>query len=275
MLLVLADDAFGARWRNQTDFSLVAAVDEPPPERRSRSWLVVAATVGMIVLASLGIFSLFEAAALAAVAVIAGGAISIGEGWRAINLNVVLTMAVAISLGAAVTVSGLADQVAELVGRAESLGFGDVGIVVAIMLATIVLTELVTNTAAAALMVPVGITIANEVGMDPKMLAYAVLVGASCSFLSPVGYQTNLMVFGLGGYKFTDFTRVGFPVDAVDAGDLGDHLADRVRLTSTLRRGSGPQSGVGRSGDGGPGTGSGGQAPRRAVSEATCSRNHS
>ena len=212
VLLVLADDAFGGRWRNQTDFSLVAAVDEPPPERRTRSWLVVVATVGMILLASLGVFSLFEAAALAAVAVIAGGAISIGEGWRAINLNVVLTMAVAISLGGAVTVSGLADEVADLVGQAESLGFGDVGIVVSIMLATIVLTELVTNTAAAALMVPVGITIANEVGMDPKMLAYAVLVGASCSFLSPVGYQTNLMVFGLGGYKFTDFTRVGFPL---------------------------------------------------------------
>ncbi len=212
VLLVLADDAFGARWRNQTDFSLVAAVDEPPPERRSRSWLVITATVAMIVLASLGVFSLFEAAVLAAVAVVGGGAISIREGWRAINLNVVLTMAVAISLGAAVTVSGLADQVAELVGRAESLGFGDVGTVVAIMLATIVLTELVTNTAAAALMVPVAITIANEAGTDPKMLAYAVLVGASCSFLSPVGYQTNLMVFGLGGYKFTDFTRVGFPL---------------------------------------------------------------
>lgn len=212
VLLVLADDSFGVRWRDQADFSLVAAIDEPPPERRSRSWLVVAATVAMILFASLGIFSLFEASLLAAAVVVVGGAISVGEGWRSINLNVVLTMAVAISLGGAVTVSGLADQVAELVGRSSSLGFGDVGTVVAVMIATIVLTELVTNTAAAALMVPVAITIANEAGTDPKMLAYAVLIGASCSFLSPVGYQTNLMVFGLGGYRFTDFTRVGSPL---------------------------------------------------------------
>lgn len=212
VLLVLADDSFGVRWRNHTDFSLVAAVDEPPPERRSRSWLVVAATVGMIVLASVGAFSLFEAALLASIVVVAGGAISIGEGWRAINLDVVMTMAVAISLGGAVTASGLAGEVAELVGRSSELGLGDVGVVVAVMATTIVLTELVTNTAAAALMVPVAIGIAADIGSDPKMLAYAVLVGASCSFLSPVGYQTNLMVFGLGGYRFTDFTRVGFPL---------------------------------------------------------------
>ncbi|MEP4652789.1 MAG: anion permease, partial [Ilumatobacter sp.] len=74
------------------------------------------------------------------------------------------------------------------------------------------LTELVTNTAAAALMVPVAISVADGVGADPRMLAIAVLIGASCSFLSPVGYQTNLMVFGLGGYRFSDFARVGFPL---------------------------------------------------------------
>lgn len=212
VLLVLADDAFGVRWRGHTDFSLVAAVDEPPPERRSRSWLVVAATVGMIALAASEVFTLFEAAVLASIVVIAGGAISIGEGWRAINLNVVLTMAIAISLGGAVTESGLAGEIAVLVGRSSSLGLGQVGVVVATMSTTIVLTELVTNTAAAALMVPVALSVAADVGSDPRMLAYAVLVGASCSFLSPVGYQTNLMVFGLGGYRFTDFTRVGLPL---------------------------------------------------------------
>jgi di/tricarboxylate transporter len=61
-------------------------------------------------------------------------------------------------------------------------------------------------------MVPVAISVAAEIGADPKMLALAVLIGASCSFLSPIGYQTNLMVYGLGGYRFTDFTRVGFPL---------------------------------------------------------------
>ncbi len=212
VLLVLADDGFVSRWRNEADFSLVAAVDDPPPERRNRTGLVVAATIGMILLAAFGVLNLFEAAVLAAIVVVAGGAISMNEGLRAINVNVVATMAVSIGLGSAVSISGLADEVAGLVERSESLGFGNVGIVVVTMLATIVLTELVTNTAAAALMVPVAISIADGVGVNPRMLAIAVLIGASCSFLSPVGYQTNLMVFGLGGYRFSDFARVGFPL---------------------------------------------------------------
>lgn len=212
VLLVLAPEEFGRRWRSDADFSLVAAVDGPPPARRDRSWLVLAATVGLVVLATTGIVSLFEASLAAAGVVVAGGAISLREGWRSINLNVVLTMAVAISLGAAINMSGLDGEIASVVERADRLGFGDVGLVVAAMIATLILTELLTNTAAAALMLPVALSIADDVGAEPRMLAVAVLIGASCSFLSPVGYQTNLMVFGLGGYKFSDFTRVGAPL---------------------------------------------------------------
>lgn len=212
VLLVLADESFARRWRNHADFSLVAAVDESPPERRSHSMLVIAATIGLIVVATAGVLSLFEAAVAAAIVVVAGRAISVSEAWRAINLNVTLTMAVAISLGGAVSSSGLAAEVASLVSSADELGLGNVGLVVVTMLATLVLTELLTNTAAAALMVPVALSVAADVGADPRMLAIAVLIGASCSFLSPVGYQTNLMVYGLGGYRFTDFTRVGLPL---------------------------------------------------------------
>ena len=75
-----------------------------------------------------------------------------------------------------------------------------------------VLTELLSNNAAAALMLPVGLAVAASADVDPRAFAVAVLIGASCSFLSPVGYQTNLMVYGLGGYRFTDFTRVGAPI---------------------------------------------------------------
>lgn len=212
VLLVLADEPFARRWRNHSDFSLVAAADEAPPERRSHSLLVIAATIGLVVVATAGLVSLFEAAVAAAIVVVAGGAISVSEAWRSINLNVTMTMAVAISLGGAVASSGLAAEVAGVVAKAESLGLGEVGIVVVTMLATLVLTELLTNTAAAALMVPVALSVAVDVGVEPRMLAIAVLIGASCSFLSPVGYQTNLMVYGLGGYRFTDFTRVGLPL---------------------------------------------------------------
>ncbi len=212
VLLVLAEESFGRRWRGDADFSLVAAVDEAPPVRRSRSWLVITATVALVVVATTGWLSLFEAALLAAGAVVLGGALTLREGWRAINLNVVLTMAAAISLGAGVSQSGLAGEIATLVHQADRLGLGDVGLVVAVMVATLVMTELLTNTAAAAVMLPVALAVASDSGAEPRMLAVAVLIGASCSFLSPVGYQTNLMVYGLGGYRFSDFTRVGAPL---------------------------------------------------------------
>ncbi len=212
VLLVLARSSFARQWRGHADFSLVAAVDGAAPVRRPRSWLVLAASIGMVVVAATGITTLFEAALGAAIVVVVGGALTTHEAWRAVNLNVVLTMAVAISLGGAVAASGLATDIAGLVERVEVLGLGDLGLVVAMMLATIVLTELLTNTAAAALMIPVGLSIASNAGVDPRMMAISVLIGASCSFLSPIGYQTNLMVFGLGGYRFSDFARVGAPL---------------------------------------------------------------
>jgi di/tricarboxylate transporter len=172
----------------------------------------LAATVSMIVIATSGVVSLFEAALGAAILVVVGGAVTAHEGWRSVNVNVVLTMAVAISLGRAVAVSGLAADIAGLGERVDALGAGDVGLVVAVMLASILLTELLTNTAAAALMIPVATSIAARTGAEPRMLAVAVLIGASCSFLSPIGYQTNLMVFSLGGYRFSDFPRVGAPL---------------------------------------------------------------
>ena len=212
VLLVLASASFGHRWRGDADFSLVAALDDPPPSRRHRAWLPIVAAVAMIVVAAFGWFTLFEAALAAALVVVAGGVMSAREAWRSINIDVVLTMAVAISLGGAVSASGLAAEIASLLGSDGVLRAGDVGLIAGVIIITIGLTELVTNTAAAALMVPVGLSAAAEVGADPRAIAIAVLIGASSSFLSPIGYQTNLMVYGLGGYKFTDFARVGFPL---------------------------------------------------------------
>ncbi|MFK8023550.1 MAG: SLC13 family permease [Ilumatobacter sp.] len=212
VLLVLSDDSFAQRWRGDRDFSLVAATGGPPPVRRDRSLLTVLATLGLVVAAVSGLLDLFQAALASAVVVVAGRAISMTEAWRAINRNVVLTMAVAISLGAGIAESGLAAEVAGLVEWFADAGLGDAGLVVVLMVVTIVLTELLTNTAAAALMVPIALAVGDDLGTDPRMFVIAVLFGASCSFLSPVGYQTNLMVFGLGGYRFTDFTRVGAPL---------------------------------------------------------------
>jgi di/tricarboxylate transporter len=214
VLLVLASPEFERQWRGHADFSVIAAHDAPPPVRRHAAGLVLAAIVGRVVLTVTNVFDLMEASLLAAVVLIVSGVISPNEARRAVNLNVVLTIAMSISLGTAVSVSGLAGEMARVLGE---LGdpFGDTGRLVAVLATTMVLTELLSNNAAAALMLPVATTTAIEAGLDPRSFAIVVLIGASCSFLSPIGYQTNLMVYGLGGYRFRDFTIVGAPLTLV------------------------------------------------------------
>jgi Trk K+ transport system NAD-binding subunit len=214
VLLVLATPEFERQWRGHRDFSVIASRATSPPVRSARGWVVLTAIVGMIALTVTNVLELMEASLLAAVALIVLRVISVREARRAVNLNVVLTIALAVSLGTAVSVSGLAGEMSTLLGR---LGepFGDVGSVVAILAATMLLTELLSNNAAAAVMLPVATALSLENGLDPRSMAIVVLIGASCSFLSPIGYQTNLMVYSLGGYRFVDFTRLGAPLTVV------------------------------------------------------------
>lgn len=214
VLLVLATPEFERQWRGHGDFSVIASLDAAPPARRARAGLVIASIVAMVAATVFGLFDLMEASLLAAVALVAFRVVSVTEARRSVNLNVVLTIAMSVSLGTAVAVSGLAAEMAVVLGN---LGdpFGDVGRLVAVLAATMILTELLSNNAAAALMLPVATATAIEAGLDPRSFAIVVLIGASCSFLSPIGYQTNLMVYGLGGYKFRDFTVVGAPLSLV------------------------------------------------------------
>jgi di/tricarboxylate transporter len=214
VLLVLATPEFERQWRGHRDFSVIASRSTSPPVRSARGWVVLTAIVGMIALTVTNVLDLMEASLLAAVALIVLRVISVNEARRAVNLNVVLTIALSVSLGTAVAVSGLAGQIATVLGR---LGdpFGDIGSLVAILAATMLLTELLSNNAAAAVMLPVATALSLENGLDPRSMAIVVLIGASCSFLSPIGYQTNLMVYSLGGYRFADFTRLGAPLTLV------------------------------------------------------------
>jgi len=110
--------------------------------------------------------------------------------------------------------SGLAEQLAH--GLVSWFGgLGDLGLVLGILVATVLLTELITNNAAAVLIFPIGLATATQAGIDPHPIAVAIAIGASSSFLTPIGYQTNTMVYGMGGYRFGDFARVGVPLTAL------------------------------------------------------------
>jgi di/tricarboxylate transporter len=97
-------------------------------------------------------------------------------------------------------------------------GFGTMGVLIALYVVTVILTELVTNNAAAALMFPIALASAGSMGEDPRPFALVLAIAASMAFATPLGYQTNLMVYGPGGYRFSDFLRLGLPLHLLAAG---------------------------------------------------------
>jgi di/tricarboxylate transporter len=211
LLLVLADPDFGRRWRDGHDFLLVSAIDGGTPLRRNRARAVELVTLGLIVVAGAGVLDLLKTSLLAALAVLVIGAITPAEARRAINWEIILMIAASFGLGAAMQESGLAGEIGQLlVDGFEPLGA--VGILAGVLLATMILTELLSNNAAAVLMFPISLATAADAGLHFRPFAIAILIGASCSFLTPIGYQTNLLVFGMGNYKFRDFTRLGAPL---------------------------------------------------------------
>jgi di/tricarboxylate transporter len=211
-LLLVADTGFRDRFRDGRDFILIAPLRGVPPFRPRRAWLVAAIGIGFILATGTGRVPILQGALAAAVAVIGTRALTIRQAREALDLNILILIAAAFGLGAAVESSGLGAVIADLlVGLMGP--FGLLGALAAILIATMALTELMSNNAAAVLLFPVAVATAAVTGTDPRPYVIAVTMGASLSFLTPIGYQTNLMVYGPGGYRFADFTRLGAPID--------------------------------------------------------------
>jgi di/tricarboxylate transporter len=213
-LLVLADATFRDRWRDHGDFLVVAPVRGLPPKGTRHVWIVAAIGIGFIVATASGLLPILQGSILAALLVLATRTLTVRQARDAIDLNLVVMIAAAFGLGAAVESSGLAAAGAQAV-TAVMAPFGAIGALAGIIAATIVITELLSNNAAAVLMFPLGIATATAIGADPRPFVIAVTLTASLSFLTPIGYQTNMLVYALGGYRFTDFTLLGAPLTAL------------------------------------------------------------
>jgi di/tricarboxylate transporter len=133
-----------------------------------------------------------------------------------INWEIYVTIAGAFGIGKALVNSGVAGGVATgLASVGTGLGIGPAGTFAMIYLATFLISNVVTNNAAAALIFPIAIDVATQADVDPIQMSYCVMLSASASFMSPFGYQTNLMVYGPGGYKYVDFLKFGFPMQVI------------------------------------------------------------
>ena len=211
VLLVVGPEGFRRDMRGRADFSVVAPYEIKAPLRRRSARVVELATLALIVVTAIGLVDLTRAAMGVALALVALRVITPGEARRAINLDIIAMIAFSLGLGAAAEASGLAESAANRLVDATST-MGDLGLVAGIAIATLIATEVLSNNAAAALMFPVASSAALAAGVDIRPLAVVILIVASCSFLTPIGYQTNTMMWSMGGYRFTDFTRVGAPL---------------------------------------------------------------
>jgi len=210
-LILLSDPGFRQRWRDRGDFLMVSEMGGTPPAITKKAWIVGIVGIGIVGVAGAGLLPILHASLIGVIALIAGGVLTATEARASIDLDTIIVIAASFALGAGMENSGLAAAAAELVIGAT--GGGSVhGALLGIVVATAIATEMITNNAAAALLFPIAFASAARLGVDPRPFAIAVAVAASSSFLTPIGYQTNTMVYGPGGYRFTDYLRVGFPL---------------------------------------------------------------
>jgi di/tricarboxylate transporter len=213
-LLLLSDPGFRDRWRDRNDFLLVARFGGSPPAATRKAGIVGLVALGIVVVAGAGLLPTLHASLVGAVLLVASGVMTAGEARSSVDLEVVIVIAAAFGLAAAIERSGLAAHLAGGIVAAASV-LGERGVLLGVIVATITITEIITNNAAAVLVFPLAMSAAQTLGADPRPFAMAVAIGASASFLTPIGYQTNMMVYGPGGYRFGDYARLGAPLTAL------------------------------------------------------------
>ena len=214
-LLLEANSNFLSQQRISRDFYLVNGIPDSEPLRHEKAPLAMIILASMVILASFGFLSMLKAAILASVVMLLTGCCSSVRAFRNIEWSVLLVIGAALSIGKALETTGAAAAIAtSLIQFSGDNPWLALAIVYGV---TNLLTEAITNNAAAALIFPIALALSQNLGVNFTPFAIAIMIGASASFSTPIGYQTNLMVYGPGGYKFTDFMRVGIPLNILFA----------------------------------------------------------
>lgn len=213
VILVQAADQVLDRIARDTNVA-ISSDDRWEEFDRSKIPLALGILAGVLGLAALEVLTLMVSALTGVAAMFFTGILTPEEAYDAIDWEVIFMVAGVIPLGIAVEASGTADVIADLVVSAGVL-LPVIAVLGLFYLGTAVITEMISNSASVVLMLPIGVEVAGQLGANPFAFAMAVTFAASTPLLTPVGYQTNLMVYGPGGYKFTDFARVGAPLQLI------------------------------------------------------------
>ena len=184
--------------------------------RREKAFVPVIAVAGIVTLSAFDLAPIFALAVLGAVLVLLTRSVDAEEAFSFVDGRLLAMIFAMLAVGAALEESGAVEMIVNAI--APHLG-GLPGplLVLAVFALTTTLTELVSNNAVAVVVTPVAIALAEALGVDPRALVVAVMVAASCAFSTPIGYQTNMLVYGPGGYRFTDFVKVGIGMNVIVA----------------------------------------------------------
>jgi di/tricarboxylate transporter len=210
-LLVEAHPSFADQQKNSRDFFLVSRLEGSNPPNHERAWIAMAVLAGMVLLATLEWLPMFQAALLAAGVLLITRCVSIETARRSIDWEVLLAIAASLALGTALDITNAATEIADKM--IDYAGGSPWVTLAAIYFITLIVTELVTNNAAAALMFPFALKTADGLHVSYMPFMIAIMMAASAGFATPIGYQTNLMVYGPGGYRFSDYVKIGVPLD--------------------------------------------------------------
>jgi di/tricarboxylate transporter len=208
-VLIQAHEAQVKRLRSDKNFIVLDEV--PGVALRHKAPLVLGILAAVVGLAAFNVLPILVTALLGCLALVLTRCLRLEEAYHAINWQVIFLLAGILPLGIAMQKSGAAGFIAE---RAVGMvgGMGPVAVLAVVYLMTSVMTDTMSNNAAAVLLAPIAISTAEQVGVDPRPFLMAITFAASTGFSTPVGYQTNTMIYNPGGYKYTDFLRTGVPL---------------------------------------------------------------
>lgn len=215
ILLLETPRDFSERYKYSSDFLLVSKLTQKSPPNYKKSWIAWSVLAGMVLLVTANLLSMLQASFLAATLMIVLGCTRVSEARSSIDWQVLLVIAAALGIGNVLQITGIATSLAE--NFIELAGNSPYQALIAVYFITWILTELLTNNAAAVLIFPFALSVSANLDAHYMPFVMTTLFAASASFSTPIGYQTNLMVYAAGGYRFRDFLKIGLPLNLLVA----------------------------------------------------------
>ena len=209
-LLLEAQENFVEQHRNSRDFYLVSRLEDSSPPRHERATISLLILIATVISVTLGWLSILKASMLAAGLMIIARCTTATNARKAVDWQVLVIIAASLGIGQAIQVTGAAHEIAM---GLTGMTMGSPGLALAsVYIITALFTAMITNNAAAVFMFPVAVAMSQELGVSLKPFIITIMMAASASFATPIGYQTNLMVLGPGGYHFSDYLKLGIPL---------------------------------------------------------------